>query len=238
MSAVDLHTQRRWEQEDAAGKAMGFLGERETVEPLFGPNTIQTYSGAPYEFDNPDPAAVDLLDIAHALSNMCRFAGHTKRFYSVAEHSVFVSRILEEEGATRGWQKVGLLHDAHEAYVWDCPRPLKPLLGDAFEKLAEKADIAICQALHIAAPELFHAAAIKHADDVALVYEANELMHHGTAHWSQPYKEIGPIPPGLDLANLKPWSIGNGAVRGRLGKIPAQAKAAFLERCDELEVSL
>lgn len=214
---------------------------RAAAEPVFGPNTIQTFSGAPYEFDNPDPAAIDLQDIAHALSNMCRFAGHTKRFYSVAEHSVLVSRILEAQGASRVMQAWGLMHDCHEAYVWDCPRPLKPLLGDAFEELADKADEAICLALSAGGcrvePEDFHSLAVKSADDIALVHEANELMHHGTAHWSQPYKEIPRLPLSkADLENLKPWRYGNLHQRGTLGKIPSQAKAAFLERCEELEV--
>lgn len=183
---------------------------------------IQTASGEAYEFENPDPAAVKLEDIAHALSNMCRFAGHTKRFYSVAEHCVLVSRILEAEGETEAWQKIGLLHDAHEAYVWDCPRPLKPLLGDKFKILAHEADLAIGIALHVGS-KLFHNERIKLADNVALVFEANQLMHWGTEHWSEQYKDIQP-PPLVTQYDL--------------GLTPEQAKEAFLSRAALLEVGV
>lgn len=87
---------------------------------------MQTLSGRP--FWPLDPRVEDLLidDIAHALSMICRFGGHCRPFYSVAEHSVLLSDALRPHGeAVALW---GLLHDAAEAYVGDVTRPLKPSL--------------------------------------------------------------------------------------------------------------
>src|SRR4051812_13091677 len=57
------------------------------------PATIFTYGGGTIEPLNPDPADIDIRAIAHALSQQCRWTGHTSRFYSVAEHCVLASRI-------------------------------------------------------------------------------------------------------------------------------------------------
>jgi hypothetical protein len=81
---------------------------------------IQTYSGRQFWPLDPRVEDVHLEDIAHALSNVCRYTGHVREFYSVAEHSVHVSWSCEPEDAL--W---GLLHDASEAYLADMARPVK-----------------------------------------------------------------------------------------------------------------
>src|SRR4051812_6540197 len=81
---------------------------------------MQTISGKAFFPLDPRPADVDIQDIAHALAFQCRFGGHVKEFYSVAEHSVRVSLICAHEDA-----KWGLLHDATEAYLSDIVRPVK-----------------------------------------------------------------------------------------------------------------
>ena len=87
---------------------------------------IQTFTGKQFDFKDPNVESIDIKDIAHALSMICRFNGHCTRFYSVAEHSIRVSRLLSREHAL--W---GLLHDAHEAYVGNMVMPLKVYLRES-----------------------------------------------------------------------------------------------------------
>lgn len=93
---------------------------------------IQTYTGKAFDLlaDSTHVADVCLDDIAHALSNTCRFNGHVREFYSVAEHSVHVASLVPEE-----FRRAALLHDAAEAYCGDVVSPLKiALRGDANEQ--------------------------------------------------------------------------------------------------------
>lgn len=87
---------------------------------------MQTFTGrAVFPLDL-RPGDIDIQDIAHALSMQCRYAGHTRTFYSVAEHSVHVARWCRQYGPAAALE--GLLHDATEAYLVDVPRPIKPFL--------------------------------------------------------------------------------------------------------------
>jgi len=89
------------------------------------PRWMQTFTGRRISVLSMRPSDVCLEDIAHALSRLCRYAGHVKNFYSVAEHSVLVSRLCKPRDAL--W---GLLHDASEAYLCDLPTGVKALLND------------------------------------------------------------------------------------------------------------
>jgi uncharacterized protein len=87
--------------------------------------TILTGSGNYFQFDKPELHPFSIEDIANSLSKICRFTGHTSHFYSVAQHSVYVSRLLPLHLRLQG-----LLHDASEAYVGDVSSPLKRLLPE------------------------------------------------------------------------------------------------------------
>lgn len=82
--------------------------------------TITTYTGKDINPWHLEVDQIDILDIAHALGNTCRYGGHCRSFYSVAQHSVLVSRACSPQFAL--W---GLLHDASEAYLMDLPAPFK-----------------------------------------------------------------------------------------------------------------
>lgn len=82
--------------------------------------TIRTFSGIYVDVFDPNPEMFKIEDIAHALSNLCRWGGHTRRFYSVAQHSCYCASIISSENAM-----AALLHDASEAYLVDLPRPIK-----------------------------------------------------------------------------------------------------------------
>src|SRR5262245_24308662 len=89
---------------------------------------IPTYTGNRFDFGGPNPSDIDIRDIAHGLSHICRFGGRTTRFYSVAQHCLLVSRLVDPKYAMHG-----LMHDAAEAYIGDIVRPLK-------QKLAKDSD--------------------------------------------------------------------------------------------------
>lgn len=101
--------------------------------------SIQTHSGTMVDLVNPDPDTINIYDIAHALSYICRFTGHLNEFYSVAQHSVMVADLLPEN-----LKLTGLLHDAAEAYTGDMSSPLKSVCHDYrviqknFEKVIAK----------------------------------------------------------------------------------------------------
>lgn len=98
--------------------------------------TIRTYTGVEFPLRGPwQDYHINIVDIAHALSQTCRFGGHTEPFYSVADHCCnLVDYLIDESGELRIAQpflhtiQTALLHDAAEAYLGDVVAPLKGLL--------------------------------------------------------------------------------------------------------------
>ncbi|MFO0474191.1 MAG: phosphohydrolase [Alphaproteobacteria bacterium] len=206
MSTIELdgHAVPTQDLIDAYGR-----GEKGRQEMRHG-DWIQTYTGlAMYPLD-PRPEEVDLVDIARALSNLCRFTGHTRKFYSVAEHSVHCSRIVPPEHAL--W---ALLHDASEAYISDVSRPLKN--QDAFGAYREaetRLQAAICAKFGLpnVQPE-----EVKKADAIMLAIEAADLMAPLRPDWQRWLVDIGSV----DISVATPWS-------------PERAFSSFMERAIEL----
>lgn len=194
---------------------------------------VETYSGMYVDTQHPDPKTINLRDVAHALSNTCRYGGHCQQFYSVAEHAVFVSKRLEAKGASLIVQLAGLHHDDAEAYLGDIPRPLKPLLGDAYTELTDTMDQAIVDGLGLywfglrQAAE-FHTKPVKRADNFALFVEARHLLPSRGLHWFK----------GEQGASA--WGLGEQPKRihtppyWKGGLNPPRARQLFIERHDEL----
>lgn len=145
---------------------------------------IQTHSGRRFNPTNPNPDAIVIQDIAHALSMQCRFSGHCREFYSVAQHSVLVSYICDSADAL--W---GLMHDASEAYLVDVPRPLKKSgKFDAYLEFESKMTEAICRRFALPFQE---PPSVKKADTILLATEARDLMSPLHSDWIQP---VDPLP--------------------------------------------
>jgi len=98
---------------------------------------IETYTGKKFYVLNPQPEDISIIDIAHALSMMCRYTGHVRRFFSVSEHSILVSKNSPNN------ELFGLLHDASEAYLSDIASPIKPYLSN-YKELETNLMAVIC----------------------------------------------------------------------------------------------
>ena len=149
---------------------------------------IKTYTGKKFYLYNPTSEMICIEDISHALANKCRFAGHSKHFYSVAQHSVLVADIVMScltnvtIAQTALYGLHGLLHDAAEAYLPDVVRPLK-VLFPLFIELEHRILRIIHQAMNVPFPSPDATAAIKSADNIALATEGRDLMG-GTDGWA------------------------------------------------------
>jgi len=124
-------------------------------------------SGRRFEFEAPTHDSFTVDDIAQGLAMLCRFAGQSCQFYSVAQHSVLVSRLVPPEDAY-----AGLMHDAAEAFLGDVSKPLKGLLPD-YQRIEKSVEAAIFPILEV--PTLMPAS-VKRADLIALATEQHRLM--------------------------------------------------------------
>lgn len=167
---------------------------------------IATYSGKRFYPLDPRQEDIDINDIIHALSNLCRFGGHCTQFYSVAQHSVLVSLMCAQDDAL--W---GLLHDASEAYIVDVPTPLKRCNEFEFYREAEKNLMStICDVFGLDRDE---PPSVKLADKRILATEARDLTMtegRGWATSAEPFE-----------FHIKPWT-------------PDVSRVKFISRLHEL----
>jgi hypothetical protein len=172
-------------------------------------NWIQTYTGGKFFPLDPDPAGIKIEDIAHALSNQCRFTGHVREFYSIAQHCVLVSRHCDPTDAL--W---GLLHDASEAYICDLSRPVKyhPQLS-AYKDVERELQAAVAKRFGLSLPE---PTSVKLADKRLLFTERRDLMTFmADAGWGMGL-EAEPL-----AEKIEPW-------------LPREAEYQYLMRYEEL----
>lgn len=150
---------------------------------------IDTFTGGKFWPLDPRPEEIDIRDIAHALSLQCRYLGHAKEFYSVAQHSRIVAGLAS--GPNKLW---GLLHDAAEAYIGDMVRPIKGQMG---EYCAAEARImrAVAERFGLAG-EL--PAEIDDIDGRMLINE--KLVLFGVNAWEPPTPDSRPLP-----ITVQPW---------------------------------
>jgi len=170
---------------------------------------VETYSGKRIFFDDFKVEDVTIIDIAHSLSHICRFTGHTKEFYSVAQHSVLVS----DHQPTLAEKRAGLLHDATEAYLNDLASPLKAYIKlDGYKAVEDYFHDIINSKYHVnngMTPN------IKKADLEALFTEKRDVTNN----------------PHTD------WGWGDEIIRWEetiIPLAPKQAKLLFLKRFVEL----
>lgn len=156
---------------------------------------IQLVDGRPFEPGNPKKEDFDIEIIAKALSHICRFGGHTKRYYCVAEHSVHVSNMLPDN-----LKLAGLLHDAHEAYTGygDVCNPVKT---DSIRYLEKNIDIFVAQRFNLPL-ENFYDQKVKHADMVLLATEKRYLLEPCDRPWDFPLPQT--LNLGLDMLDGSP----------------------------------
>lgn len=188
---------------------------------------IETFSGRNFEIypqgeDKDALNQIHITDIAHALSMVCRYTGHAKRFMSVAEHSVLVSHLSPRENALEA-----LLHDASEAYVADISSPFKPYLTNYRD--IEKIIMSRIGKKFLLSEDFYQWTQVKMADLAALKVEAEVLVPSGGADWLFPENDT-------DFQN----AVNKFLAMKQKGKIdiycqsPLEAKNSFLERYLEL----
>lgn len=131
---------------------------------------ITTYSGRWFDILRPEEYEYDIEEIAHSLSNLCRYTGHVNSFYSVAEHSILVSRLVPDKLAL-----CGLLHDASECFLGDVSSPLKKLLPE-YREIEDRVERAIAAHFDIPFP---YPKEIKEADKRMYWQERQGIANNG-----------------------------------------------------------
>jgi 5'-deoxynucleotidase YfbR-like HD superfamily hydrolase len=136
---------------------------------------IRTYTGREFYPMNPQPDAIDIRDIAHALSLVCRGNGHVNRFFSVAQHCINCAMEAEARDCSQRVILACLVHDASEAYMSDVPRPFKQVMPEY--RAAEESLLELIYKTFLGEPLTGEEAErVKEIDDDLLYYDLKELL--------------------------------------------------------------
>lgn len=169
---------------------------------------IETFTGRTFSPLKPDAKQIVIEDIAHALANQGRYTGHSRFRYSVAEHSVRVSELLEQHIPRHSGFMIplwGLLHDAAEAYLVDLPSPLKlsPAFREPYARAEARLMRAVCRRFGLPTKE---PTIVRWADATLLATEVRDLMHADRPYWTKlTHKAVGDRirPWGADVAEYE-----------------------------------
>ncbi|MEJ7824940.1 MAG: hypothetical protein WKF48_05900 [Solirubrobacteraceae bacterium] len=181
----------------------------------------------------PDPATLSLRDVARGLAYTCRYGGHVKNYYSVAEHSVLVRDLLRWQGGSPDVLRAALFHDAAEAYLGDVVAPLKwalrrqSIAQDAhymggwppdvaghrspYDVLEDRMEGAIVLRFGLD-PAALQSPDLRAADMWALRIEAERLTESGGSHW----RWTGELPNDGRCPGQIPWEGGLEPDRARV----------------------
>lgn len=161
---------------------------------------MMTYTGQKVFPLDPRPEEINLRDIAWALAHQCRYNGHCRFFYSVAEHSVILSKTFHDAGLARQ----ALLHDAAEAYIGDMIRPLKRFVPQfleveaAFESVIF-ARFGLPEELH---PEIKARDAAILSDERAVLFDTAICDAHGWTDAPRLHVQVVGVDPGAAYLNF------------------------------------
>lgn len=157
---------------------------------------LQTLTGVMFYPLAPTPEMINITDIAGSLSKQCRYMGHCRWFYSIAEHCVHVA-----EQVSYANKLTALLHDASEAYLTDVPRPVKPFLTNYYD-LEDRLMRVIAERYGIQWPL---PPEVKEADTAILSDERTQNMNPALVDEANDPKMWGNPLPALGI-ELKFWT--------------------------------
>lgn len=166
---------------------------------------LTTFSGKKLNYENPQPDQINLIDIFQALSQLCRFSGQTRYFYSVAQHSLNCQLLAKLMfNANEETQLSCLLHDAHETYISDIPSNLKKYINNdlQYTGILNKIENDIDNCIYLKIFEsiknysIFNAKinfdVVKEVDQIMLLTEYDKLTGKDKSDWNID-KNIQPI---------------------------------------------
>lgn len=157
-------------------------------------NYIQVNSGRSFYVLDPRPEDIVVQDIAHSLSNLCRFTGHGDRFYSVGEHSVHCARIARKLGLTTLQQLYALGHDASESVMNDLARPVKQNIPQ-YKEIEDNVMKVMWEVMGLPEPSEEDYHIVKMLDNTLLLHELQQLMKRDVNN----YPEVEHFPIFVDL---------------------------------------